>query len=127
MGKYCMNCGNELGDDARFCGKCGAPAHIAPPPQPPQPVYTPMPVVLKKKQGINMLCVVLTYPVSYLSLNPPSNSNRDTAFNQRNSSSALSVSLDYPKNTFETKLYANCLPSLEQAYSRSSHLRSCGI
>ena len=31
MGKYCMNCGNELYTGARFCAKCGAAALNAPP------------------------------------------------------------------------------------------------
>lgn len=34
MGKYCRNCGHELGGDVRFCGKCGTSVLAAPAPAP---------------------------------------------------------------------------------------------
>lgn len=27
MAKYCSNCGNELGENQQFCGKCGSPVN----------------------------------------------------------------------------------------------------
>jgi hypothetical protein len=64
MGKYCRNCGNEMKDGARFCGKCGAAVAGAPAPQPahttPAVVNQPSPVkAVKRKGGCNTLCVVL--------------------------------------------------------------------
>lgn len=60
MGKYCVNCGNELHIGARFCGKCGAPVASAARPAP-QPAYTRQRSLeaAKKKKGANALCIVL--------------------------------------------------------------------
>ena len=35
--KYCMNCGKQLPDDAKFCVSCGTPVQTETPPPPPQP------------------------------------------------------------------------------------------
>ena len=44
--KYCSKCGNQIADNARFCGRCGAPSpdSARPPVNQPvnQPVYQPM-------------------------------------------------------------------------------------
>lgn len=43
MVKYCINCGKELHSGARFCGKCGKPAVVAPSPQPDKKASTAPP------------------------------------------------------------------------------------
>ena len=46
MGKFCMNCGNPLSDNARFCTKCGAKTEAVPavtPPAAPAPIPAPTP------------------------------------------------------------------------------------
>ena len=38
---FCRNCGNNLPDDATFCGECGTPVNANPAPQAEQPQATP--------------------------------------------------------------------------------------
>jgi hypothetical protein len=69
MEKFCVNCGNQLHTNARFCGKCGAT--VAAPMTPPQPQtqayysapmavnYDPMSKTPKRKGAGNALCIFL--------------------------------------------------------------------
>lgn len=43
MSKFCMNCGAQMPDTAKFCPQCGAGAETAPAPEPAPPKETPAP------------------------------------------------------------------------------------
>ena len=55
---YCIKCGNQISDDAKFCGICGAaqPSNVtnsgSNKPQPSQPVYEYCEIVFEKKMGL---------------------------------------------------------------------------
>ena len=48
--KYCPNCGNQLKDNARFCGKCGNAVRELKPAEPPVIEETEKPVIKPVKQ-----------------------------------------------------------------------------
>ncbi len=64
MAKFCINCGNPLRENARFCTKCGATVEGVPTaqpqaPPPPRANWQGSAVANAKSPGGNVLCVLL--------------------------------------------------------------------
>ena len=62
--KYCTKCGNELADEAVFCGKCGASFTNQPVQQQPfQPSITPMNTKVDKA-GVGFIILSILIPIA---------------------------------------------------------------